>query len=164
MFWLQYGRAELEFNNFDRAKNFLDQSLGINPQSNHTLHHLGILYLKRAYTAYPYGEALADQEKGEQILLEQIKTRGATDPYPYAALLFHKLRFLSLVKSKDHAERMEALYRLACTARESHPFDRAILEAAQRVERTYLSLAVGDKADGSREGASNAGDGLGLPR
>ncbi len=142
LFWLQYGRAELEQGNFDLAKNYLDQSLAIRADSHQTLHYMGVLLLKRAYSLWPYGEAINDAHQGERLLRGQIELRGDSDPYPYAALLVHKLRFLERATVPDKQAKMQELYDLAKTAREKHRYDEATREACARVERAYLMQAV----------------------
>ena len=57
------------------------------------LHYVGVLKLKRATAETEGGVAWALAEEGEQILRGQIHTRPE-DPYPAAALVDHKLRFL----------------------------------------------------------------------
>jgi len=145
LFWLQYGRAEIEFNNFDVAENYLNQSLGIRPESHQTQHHLGVLYLKRSYSLAPYARALEDAQRGEDILRHQIQARGSHDAYPYNALLVHKLRFLQRISVPNGREQMQTLYDLAKTARNQHPFDAATKDAADHVERAYLMQAVRDQ-------------------
>lgn len=49
LFWLQYGRAEVYFDNFATAENYLNQSLGIRSSNNfQAKHNLGVLFLKRS--------------------------------------------------------------------------------------------------------------------
>ena len=132
----------MEFDNFDIAENYLNQSLGIRPESHQTQHYLGVLYLKRSYSAERHAGAIEDAQKGEEILKREIQARGADDPYPYHALLIHKLRFLQRVRVSDKKEQLRALYDLAQVARRQHPFDDLTKEAVGQVERAYLTQAV----------------------
>lgn len=142
LFWLQYGRMELEFDRFDLAEKNLNQSLAIRPNSYHTLHHLGVLKLKRAYLLTRYPDRAVDIQSGEELLLGQIKERGATDPYPYTAYLHHKLQLTLLDPAKRRLQGLEELRRVASEAVRRHPLDKMVKATAEKVERSYLSLAV----------------------
>ena len=92
LFWLQYGMAHIRAGNLDIAENYLNQSLNINPYSHQTLHHLGILYLVQASTSDNAGAMQTRAEQGMDVLMDQIKTRGDYDSYPYHAYLTHVAR------------------------------------------------------------------------
>jgi hypothetical protein len=138
LFWLQYGCLELEHNKFELAEKNLQQSLGIQPKSYQTLHYFGVLKLKKAIVLGPSAERISEAEEGERLLLEQIRERGAYDPYPYAAYLHYKLEYLRVVRGVGHRTRLEELYRLAKKAKEAHPLDRRVKEAAVNVQKEYL--------------------------
>jgi hypothetical protein len=142
LYWLQYGRAELEFGSYEIAENYLNQSIGIRADSHQSWHQMGVLHLKRATALYPKASAKVDAEKGEEILKGQIAARGDTDPYPYAALLLHKVRYLERAMVPNRGEQLGQLFNLSKVACEKHPFDEAVREASQHVFRAYLSLGV----------------------
>jgi hypothetical protein len=143
LFWLQFGRAEVYFDHFEIAENYLQQSLGIRDTGNfQAWHNLGVLYLKRA--RYDQNEATADADarRGEKILREQIAERGNLDAYPFAAIVTHKLRYLKAHGSVRFAAEVEALVTLAELGVRKHPFDEALRLAHQEVMREYLMIAV----------------------
>ena len=142
LYWLQYGRTELEFDHFDLAEKNLDQSLAIRQDSFHTLHHLGVLCLKRSYTQGAYAEREDDAKRGEELLFEQIELRGAEDPYPYAAYLHHKLECVLVFGGSDRRRALDRLRSMAQKAKALHPLDRQLRESCERVEREYMMQTV----------------------
>lgn len=149
LFWLQYGRMELDFNHFDLAEKNLIQSLAINPTSFQTVHQHGVLMLKRSYTLNFDSNRKKDLEEGEKILLEQIKERGNQDSYPYTAYLFHRLEFIRRrVPNGKRSDALEHLRKIAKQGLRHHPHDERLGEAVQSVERDYLMLAVPDRKAG----------------
>lgn len=145
LFWLQYGRAEVYFDNFSVAENYLNQSLGIR-QNYQAQHYMGVLYLKRALYRENDNEAAADVKKGEEILRQQIRERGDSDPYPYAALVTHKFRYLKVYGSLNLEGELEELKELAETAVRKHPRHGPLTDAYEEVFRAYLSLAIPDNS------------------
>ncbi len=150
LFWLQYGRAQVYFDNFSVAENYLNQSLGIR-QNFQAEHYMGVLFLKRAlYRDHP-SEAAADAKKGEEILREQIRDRGDSDPYPDSALVTHKFRYLRKYGTTKLQEEMEELKQLAESGVRNHPLHAPLKDAYKEVLRAYLSLAVSDGAQPASE-------------
>jgi hypothetical protein len=144
LFWLQYGRAELHFDNFNEAENYLKQSLSIRDgvKNYQAMHHMGVLHLRRARFLDDSNLALASANVGENILAEQIGIRGDDDPYPYAALITHKLKYLRRHGSPHYAGDIEALYGLAKDGLRKHRFSSMMGEAHQEIYREYLMIAV----------------------
>lgn len=94
LFWLQYGRLEVYFDNFSTAQNYLTQSINIRGTGNfQAKHNMGVLFLKRARFQESPGAAATDAAEGERILREQMRERGDEDSYGYSALVTHKLRY-----------------------------------------------------------------------
>ncbi len=146
LFWLQFGRAEVYFDHFAVAENYLKQSLAIRDAGNFQAHHnLGVLYLKRARFDENLASAEADLKLGEDLLREQIAERGDIDAYPYAALITHKYRYLKVSESPRLAAEIENLSELAQIGIRKHPTNEAMQEAHQEITRAYLMLAVGDQ-------------------
>ena len=141
LFWLQYGRAQVHFDNFSVAENHLNQSLGIryNYQAEH---HMGVMFLKRALFRESAAEAAADVKRGEEILRHQIRDRGDTDAYPYSALLTHKFRYLRKYGSSRLHEELTDLKELAETAMRKHSLDESLKDTYKDVLHAYVSLAV----------------------
>jgi hypothetical protein len=145
LFWLQFGRAEVYFDHFALAENYLTQSLAIRDVGNFQAHHnLGVLYLKRARME-DAASASADLIHGEEILRQQIAERGDVDAYPYAALVQHKYRYLKARGSPRFAAEIESLVELAKRGIHKHPFDETMKQAYEEVMRAYLMLAVKDR-------------------
>lgn len=143
LFWLQYGRAEVYFDNFATAENYLNQSLSIRGKNNYQAkHNLGVLFLKRSLSQETPVAAAADAKRGEEILLEQIRDRGDVDPYPYAALVKHKLKYLLHYRSQKMGEELEELRKLADLAQQKHPLDDSIRDVQGEAYRAYLMQAV----------------------
>jgi hypothetical protein len=148
LFWLQFGRAEVYFDHFTAAENYLTQSLAIRDAGNfQARHNLGVLFLKRARLDENAATAEADLRHGEELLREQITQRGDIDAYPYAALVTHKYRYLKARGSPKFAEEIEALVNLAQVGIRRHPMEGAMQEAYQEIMRAYLTLAVSDQAE-----------------
>lgn len=143
LFWLQYGKAELYFDNFEEAENYLQQSIGMKGTGNFQAeHHLGVLYLKRGCAASDAVAGHQDAERGEQLLRGQIQQGGRNEAYASAALITHKLRFLRKWGSPRLGSDMEELQRLATNALQRHPFDDAVKVAHEEITRAYLMQAV----------------------
>jgi hypothetical protein len=145
LFWLQFGRCELYFDHFAVAENYLNQSLGIRDAGGgnfQAVHHMAVLFLKRALVTENVGLAEADVRRGSEILLEQIKERGHLDTYPYEALVTHKLKW-TLRKGGPHMrDELEALVEIAREGHNRHPYDDRMRDVYQKVYREYLMLAV----------------------
>lgn len=148
LYWLQRGRLEVHFDRFDTAQNFLDASLSIR-ESVQTWHYLGVLQLKKAFAEPSEGVASDLAARGEDILRRQIQDRGRNDPYPYAALVEHKLRYLDRHRGPRHNAHVKELYELARQGVERHPFDNAVKAAHQQAYRQYLMLSVDTPPDGN---------------
>jgi hypothetical protein len=145
LFWLQFGRAELYFDHFALAENYLNQSLGIRDAASgnfQALHHMAVLFLKRALSIENVGLADADVQRGEEILLGQIRERGNIDTYPYEALVTHKLKWLLKKQGPHMREEIEALVTIAREGHNRHPYDDRMRDVYQKVYRDYLMLAV----------------------
>jgi hypothetical protein len=114
--WLQFGRAELYFDHFAIAENSLNQFLGIRDAGSgnfQALHHMAVLFLKRALSIENLALAEADIKRGEEILLSQIRERGHLDTYPYEGLVSHKLKWLLRKQGPHMREEMEARHNRA---------------------------------------------------
>ena len=143
LFWLQFGRAELYFDHFAEAETYLKSSLAIRDAENFQAHHhMGVLHLKRATFEDNPVPALLDLRQGEEILRKQIKARGQIDPYPCAALIDHKIRYLRKHGSANLAEDLEELFQLGKVGIQAHPFDAAMIEAHQTIFKEYLMQVV----------------------
>jgi energy-coupling factor transporter ATP-binding protein EcfA2 len=148
LFWLQFGRAQVYFDKFDLGENYLKQSLSIREQGNfQAYHYMGVLLLKRARFQEAPSLAAADAREGEEILRHQITERGDVDPYPYAALIVHKLRYITDWQPTGAARQIEDLYHMAQVALRKHPFDDAVKDAHDQALRAYLTLAVPAEAN-----------------
>lgn len=146
LFWLQFGRSEVYFDNFTVAENYLNQSLGIRAEGNfQAWHNLGVLFLKRARYDANDASAEADARHGEEILREQIRERGDRDAYPMAALIKHKYLYLSQHRSPKFRTEVEELAKLAQKGLQKHPLDQAMQECHQEIWREYLMLTVSDQ-------------------
>jgi hypothetical protein len=141
LFWLQYGRAEVYFDNFSKGENYLNQSLGIR-ENIQARHYMGVLFLKRALYQENATLAALDAKQGEEILRQQIRDRGDTDPYPYAALVIHKLRYLKKYHPTKFSEELEELKDLAQLGLQKHPLENSMKDAHKEVFREYLMQAV----------------------
>jgi hypothetical protein len=154
LFWLQYGRAEVYFDNFATAENYLNQSLGIRSNNNfQAKHNLGVLFLKRSLSQENPVAAAADAKQGEEILLEQIRDRGDVDAYPYSALVKHKLRYLLHYRPQKMGEELEELKKLAELGQHKHPLDDAMRDVQEESYRAYLMQAVRGPEDSTTEGS-----------
>jgi hypothetical protein len=143
LFWLQYGRAEVYFDNFSTAENYLKHSLALRGNNNFQANHnLGVLYLKRALSQENPVAAADDARRGEEILLQQIQDIGDTDAYPYSALVYHKLKYLLHYHPQRMGEELEELKKLAETGQRKHPLDDAMRDAYEKSYRAYLLQAV----------------------
>ena len=143
LFWLHYGMVYIKAGYYDMAENYLNQSLALYPNSYHTLHQLGILYIKQAMK-HRNPVAVKDKaDEGIKILIGQIRVRGDYDSYPYAAYLGHVSRWYchagrSLISSDD----WEELRQISSEALKKYPREEYIIEACNKVESRYLSRVV----------------------
>jgi hypothetical protein len=145
LFWLQFGRGELYFDHFSIAENYLNQSLGIRDAGSgnfQALHHMAVLFLKRAMAIEDVALAEVDIRRGSDILIEQIRERGHLDTYPYEALASHKLKWLLRKRGPHMKDELEALVAIAREGHNRHPYDDRMRDVYQKVYREYLMLAV----------------------
>lgn len=143
LFWLQYGRAEVYFDNFATAENYLNQSLGIRSSGNfQAKHNLGVLFLKRALSHENPITAAADAKLGKEILIEQIRERGDIDAYPYAALVMHMIKYLARHRPQKLGEELEEMKKLADLGQQKHPLDESMRGVQEEAYRAYLMQAV----------------------
>jgi energy-coupling factor transporter ATP-binding protein EcfA2 len=145
LFWLQFGRAELYFDHFSLAENYLNQSLGIRDAANgnfQALHHIAVLFLKRALAAEDLIRAEEDIRHGSEILMDQIRERGHLDTYPYEALTTHKMKWLLKRQGPHLQEELEALVEIAKAGHDRHPYDDRMRDVHQRALREYLMTTV----------------------
>jgi hypothetical protein len=143
LFWLQYGRAEVYFDNFATAENYLNQSLGIRSTGNfQAQHNLGVLFLKRAFAQPNPISAAADAKLGKEMLLEQIRERGDIDSYPYTALVTHMLKYLVRHRPQKMGEELEEMKKLADLGLKKHPLDEGMRGVQEEAYRAYLMQAV----------------------
>jgi hypothetical protein len=150
LFKLQFGRAEVHFDNFDRAENYLNQSLAIRPVNNfQTYHYLGVLSLKKARVDTNPTVAAENAVRGEELLHQQIRERGGFDAYPYAALVTHKLYYLQARQPRGFADQLSALVQLAREGLNKHPLDASMKKAREEVERAYLMQTIKKRSQGN---------------
>lgn len=143
LFWLQYGRAEVYFDNFATAENYLNQSLGIRSSNNfQAKHNLGVLFLKRSLSQENAITAAADAKLGKEILLEQIRERGDIDAYPYSALVKHMLKYLLRYRPQKMGEELEEMKKLADQGQQKHSLDEGMRGVQEEAYRAYLMQAV----------------------
>jgi len=155
LFWLQYGRAEVYFDNFATAENYLNQSIGIRSNGNfQAKHNLGVLFLKRALSQPNPVSAAADAKLGKEILVEQIRERGDIDAYPYSALVTHMIKYLIRFQPQKMGEELELMKKLADEGQQKHPHDESMRGVQQEAYRAYLMQAV-VKADESAASTSS---------
>ncbi len=143
LFWLQMGRCEVYFDQFDTAENYIEQSLSLKTKDNfQAIHQKGTLLLKRAVFRETRAAALEDARRGEELLLEQIRERGEQDSYPYCALFNHKIAFLRTHPIDTKLNELKRLVELAAVASKRHTFDEQLKAAVEAVRREYLMQAV----------------------
>lgn len=145
LFWLQYGMAHIRAGNLDIAENFLNQSLGIRPNSHQTLHHMGMLCLMQAIEADQPGAAADRAQEGMDLLADQIQRRGHEDSYPYVAYLQYVTKWYVHAGELITPAEWEELRAVARQARSDYARDDMVVEAAQEVEKQYMMRAVKEK-------------------
>lgn len=143
LFWLHYGMVYIKAGYYDMAENYLNQSLALFPKSYHTLHQMGILFIKQAIK---HGNPVAMKDKADEginILMEQIRSRGDHDSYPYAAYLGHVSRwYLHAGKSLISSDDWDELLQISSDALEKYPREEHIIEAHDKVKRRHLLKVV----------------------
>ncbi|MCI0379588.1 MAG: SIR2 family protein [Gemmataceae bacterium] len=142
LYWLQRGMAHAKIGELDIAENFLKQSLALNATSHQTLHHLGIIYLMQAAKSSNSVSAQERANEGIGLLTAQIRERGDSDSYPYAAYLTHVVRWYQAAGRLISPNEWEALRRVGQEASKKYPKDEIVKKAVQDVERLYLMRAV----------------------
>lgn len=100
-YWLQYGSLAIKMRDFERAENYLHQSLQIQPAFEFTEHQLALLYLLRADGTADASEARGYYEEAIEHM-KHVFTGVFTDPaYPYTTLFDLSARLLSKWKYKS---------------------------------------------------------------
>jgi tetratricopeptide (TPR) repeat protein len=143
LFWLHYGMVYIKAGYYDMAENYLNQSLALFPKSYHTLHQMGILYIKQAIKHRNPVAMKNKADEGIKLIMEQIRSRGDYDSYPYAAYLNHVSRwYLHAGKSLISSDDWEKLRQISSEALRKYPREKYIIEAYDKVEKRYLSRVV----------------------
>jgi hypothetical protein len=145
-FWLQYACLEIEANGGDLgiAENYLDQAESL--KSNHPLAITarGHLYLKKAVYAGSKTRAIEFRQKGEEILLKMIETRGYEDPYSYH-IYCHQLYNWIHFWVTDDDEKNNELERLITICKKGfslHPKNAKLDDILDKLQRANYNLGV----------------------
>lgn len=85
-YWLQYGSLAIKVRDFDRAENYIRQSLRIQ-HLEFADHQLGLLYMLRAVAAGSIEEAREFYTNGWEQMKKVLDGKFADPAYPYATLL-----------------------------------------------------------------------------
>lgn len=133
IFWLQFGKFYFRERRYALAEHCLRKGIhifrGNADRESFQLHHaLGQLLLQ--WHAHDPARPVASFEEGLQLLEEQVRLRGATDPYPYTTLV---TVLIENARLRPETPRIRSLTEAAVRSAESaHPFERAIRDQAQR--------------------------------
>lgn len=147
LFWLQYGMAQMNAGHLDVAENYMNQSMGIYPNSHHVRNKLGCLCLMKATRSANPATAIDQAEKGIELLKEQMRAEGDHDSYPYHAYLVYVTRWYQKARTLISQKQWEELRTVGTEARRKYPRDDMVRDAANEVERQYLLRAAVDRAD-----------------
>lgn len=147
LFWLQYGMAQINAGHLDVAENYINQSLGINPYSHQTKHHLGCLRLLQAAKSVNPATSVDRANEGIALLNEQIRTKGDENSYPYHAYLVYVVRWYQRAGSLISQKEWEHLRNLGKEAIRKYPRDDMVTAAVNEVERQYMLRVAVDRTD-----------------
>lgn len=92
IFWLQYGRFLERDGDIEGAIHCLRKGLGLYDSSFQIKHALGQMLLKK-YRKDIY-KNIEDFDEGYKMLIIEIESRGAHDPYPYVSLISELVKLL----------------------------------------------------------------------
>ncbi|MGC3972223.1 MAG: hypothetical protein QM775_34240 [Pirellulales bacterium] len=145
LFWLQYGMAQINAGRLDVAENYINQSLSMNQNSHQTKHQLGCLCLLKAVRAPNPAFAIEQAHKGIELLMEQIRTKGDENSYPYHAYLIHVTRWYQRAGTLITQAEWEGLRAIGKEARNKYSRDDMIRDAIKETERQYMLKAAVDK-------------------
>ncbi|MBW3599971.1 MAG: ATP-binding protein [Planctomycetes bacterium] len=145
LFWLHYGMAQINAGRLDVAENYINQSLAINPRSHQSKHHLGCLHLLQASTAPNPAAVLERANSGIDFLLEQIRTHGDENSYPYHAYLVYVCRWYRRADNLISQKQWEGLRQIGTEAIKKFPRDDMVKDATNEVERQYLLRVAVDR-------------------
>jgi hypothetical protein len=142
-FWLQYGSLELEGENLDYAKNYLDQAESLSPRDLYVATAQGHLVFRRAIHASTKAEALKYLEQAQDMILNIIEQQEGNEAYAYHIYCSQTYRWLTIwSKGEELRKGLEPLREMLQVASRRFSRDRRITELAEVVERVYLGQAV----------------------
>lgn len=141
-FWLQYGSLELEGENVDYAKNYLDQAESLSPDDLYVSTAQGHLMFKRAILANNKAEAAKFLEQAQTMMSEIIR-QPRNDAYACHIYCSQTYRWLGIwTEGDEFVKGLEPLREMLQRASNQFGGDRRITEMSALVERAYLQQAV----------------------
>jgi len=147
LFWLQYGMAQMNAGHLDVAENYMNQSLGMYPNSHQVKNKLGCLCLMKATQSFNPMAAVDQANRGVELLKEQMHAEGDYDSYPYHAYLVYVTRWYQKANTMISQKQWESLRAVANEAHRKYPRDDMVRDATNEVERQYLLRVAVDRVD-----------------
>ncbi len=143
-FWLQRGCFELEHGNLDLARNYLNQSSGLNSSDPLVKLSLAHLSFKEAI-ANPNTEQAHQSAKGAYDgIIQLINERGKKDPYPYHVLGTQGLRWAKTGIKNDESRKdyLENLWDIMKKGVKAHPRLDKLKNLRQKLHEEVLNFSL----------------------
>jgi hypothetical protein len=143
-YWLQRGSLETEEGNLDRAKNFLDQARGMEPEDPFVRTQWAYMSLKRASRRASDADAVDEATTAFSELEDVIQSRGKRDPHPFHVYGSQGLAWLKRapLARRNKVEGMERLREVVSTGLELHPARQDLKRLSRDLQQEYLMLAT----------------------
>ena len=143
-YWLQRGSLETEEGNLDRAKNFLDQARGMEPEDPFVRTQWAYMSLKRASRRASDADAVDEATTAFSELEDVIESRGKRDPHPFHVYGSQGLAWLKRapLARRNKVEGMERLREVVSTGLELHPAREDLKRLSRDLQQEYLMLAT----------------------
>jgi hypothetical protein len=144
-FWLQFASLELTQGDLSLASNYIAQAESLSPSDDFIRMAKAHLFLKKAVAAKSQQEARELWSAGCELVRDQIKKRGKTDPYPYHIMGSQALEFVKrLVYKEERKSVIEDAASIVSDGTKNHPRNLELKDLDRELRGAYLGLAVPD--------------------
>lgn len=143
-YYLQRGSYEVETNNMDSAKNFLDQARAMAPDDYMVQTEWAYMTLKRAAENSSSVGAEASANEAFIELEDAIARRGKYDSYPYHVLGSQGLRWVrrAIISSDEKARLLSRIHSIVQEGAQLFQKQRELEQLSKDIEKERLMLAV----------------------
>ena len=143
-FWLQRGCFELEYGQLHIARNYLNQSSGLNSSDSLVVLSLAHLSFKEAVRSPNIEKAHRSAKEAYNDIVELIDRRGKTDPYPYHVLGTQGLHWAKkgIKNHEESTKYLKNLLSILKKGKENHPRSNKLKDIYQKIHKEVFGFSI----------------------